>query len=36
MTTLFTDPRGWMMIGIGMTSLLVGLGVMGKMIKFDI
>jgi tight adherence protein B len=36
MTTLFTDPRGWMMIGIGMTSLLIGLGVMGKMIKFDI
>ena len=36
MSTLFTDPRGWVMIGIGMTSLLVGLGVMAKMIKFDI
>jgi tight adherence protein B len=36
MSTLFTDPRGWMMIGIGMTSLLIGLGVMSKMIKFEI
>jgi tight adherence protein B len=36
MSTLFTDPRGWVMIGIGMTSLLIGLGIMAKMIKFDI
>jgi tight adherence protein B len=36
MNTLFTDPRGWVMIGMGLTSLLVGLGVMSKMIKFDI
>ena len=33
---LFTDPRGWVMIGMGLTSLLVGLGVMSKMIKFEI
>jgi tight adherence protein B len=36
MNTLFTDPRGWVMIGIGLTSLLVGLGIMAKMIKFEI
>jgi tight adherence protein B len=36
MSTLFTDPRGWVMIGIGMTSLLIGLGIMAKMIKFEI
>jgi tight adherence protein B len=34
--TLFTDPRGWVMIGLGLTSLCVGIGVMSKMIKFDI
>jgi tight adherence protein B len=36
MNTLFTDPRGWVMIGIGLTSLLIGLGIMSKMIKFEI
>jgi tight adherence protein B len=36
MNTLFTDPRGWVMIGMGLTSLLVGLGVMSKMVKFEI
>jgi tight adherence protein B len=36
MSTLFTDPRGWVMIGIGLTSLLIGLGIMAKMIRFDI
>jgi tight adherence protein B len=36
MQTLFTDPRGWVMIGIGLTSLLMGIGVMSKMIKFEI
>ncbi len=36
MHTLFTDPRGWVMMGIGFSSLAVGLGVMTKMIKFDI
>jgi tight adherence protein B len=34
--SLFTDPRGWMMIGMGLTSLLIGIGVMAKMIKFEI
>jgi tight adherence protein B len=36
MNVLFTDPRGWVMIGIGLTSLLVGLAVMAKMIRFEI
>jgi tight adherence protein B len=36
MNTLFSDPRGWVMIGIGLTSLLIGLGVMSKMIRFEI
>jgi Flp pilus assembly CpaE family ATPase len=36
MSTLFTDPRGWVMIGIGLTSLLIGLGIMAKLIKFEI
>ena len=36
MNILFTDPRGWVMIGIGLTSLLIGLAVMAKMIRFDI
>jgi tight adherence protein B len=36
MNLLFTDPRGWMMIGIGLSSLLVGLAVMAKMIRFEI
>ena len=36
MNTLFTDPRGWVMIGIGLTSLLIGVGIMSKMIKFEI
>jgi tight adherence protein B len=35
-SALFTDPRGWVMIGIGLTSLTIGLGVMSKMIKFEI
>jgi tight adherence protein B len=36
MSTLWNDPRGWVMIGVGLTSLLIGLGIMAKMIKFDI
>ena len=36
MSTLFTDPRGWIMMGIGFTSLMIGFVVMSKMIKFDI
>ena len=33
---LFTDPRGWVMIGVGLTSLSVGMFVMSKMVKFEI
>ena len=36
MSTLFTDPRGWIMIGIGMTSLIIGLFIMSRMVKFEI
>jgi tight adherence protein B len=36
MNVLFTDPRGWVMIGVGLTSLLIGLAVMAKMIRFEI
>lgn len=36
MSTLFTDPRGWIMIGIGLTSLSIGLFVMSKMVRFEI
>ena len=36
MMRLFTDPRGWMMIGGGLTSLGLGIAVMAKMIKFEI
>jgi tight adherence protein B len=36
MSTLFTDPRGWVMMGMGFTSLAVGLGVMAKMVRFEI
>ena len=33
---LFVDPRGWVMIGMGLTSLTLGLGVMAKMVRFEI
>jgi tight adherence protein B len=36
MSVLFTDPKGWVMIGVGLTSLLIGLAVMAKMIRFEI
>ena len=36
MMRLFTDPRGWMMIGIGLTSMALGIAVMAKMIRFEI
>jgi tight adherence protein B len=36
MSALFTDPRGWVMIGVGLTSLSVGMFVMSKMVKFEI
>jgi tight adherence protein B len=36
MSVLFTDPRGWVMIGVGLASRLIGLAVMAKMIRFEI
>lgn len=33
---LFTDPRGLMMTGIGLFMMLLGSGVMYKMVKFEI
>jgi tight adherence protein B len=33
---LFNDPRGLMMVGAGLGSLLVGIGVMAKMVRFEI
>jgi tight adherence protein B len=33
---LFNDPRGLMMVGAGLFSLLIGIGVMAKMVRFEI
>lgn len=33
---LFTDPRGHVMVGIGALMLLTGIGVMAKMVRFEI
>ena len=33
---LFTDPRGWLLVGAGLTSMTLGLGVMAKMVRFEI
>ena len=33
---LFIDPRGHMLLGIGLCSFVVGIGVMIKMVKFEI
>jgi tight adherence protein B len=33
---LFTDPRGWFLLAGGLTSLGLGLGIMAKMIRFEI
>ena len=33
---LFVDPRGWMLLGAGLTSLGLGIGIMAKMIRFEI
>ena len=33
---LFIDPRGWMMLAVGLTSFVIGIGVMIKMVKFEI
>lgn len=34
--TLFHDPRGWVLIGAGMTSMTMGILVMAKMVRFEI
>ena len=34
--TLFTDPRGTVLVGIGLGFMVVGIGVMMKMVKFEI
>ncbi len=36
MSTLFVDPRGWIMIAIGLTSLAIGLFIMSRMVRFEI
>ena len=33
---LFTDPRGRMMLGAGLVTMLLGIAVMAKMVKFEI
>lgn len=33
---LFTDPRGMMMAAAGVTSMMIGIGVMAKMVRFEI
>lgn len=34
--TLFNDPRGLIMLGFGLTCLAVGVGIMWKMVRFEI
>lgn len=36
MSTLFVDPRGWIMIAIGLTSMTIGMFIMAKMVRFEI
>ena len=36
MDKLFTDPRGWAMMAMGFTSLTIGIGIMAKMVRFEI
>lgn len=33
---LFTDPRGLMMVGVGVVMILIGAGVMYKMVRFEV
>ncbi len=33
---LFTDPRGWLLVAGGLTSMALGLGVIAKMVRFEI
>jgi tight adherence protein B len=34
--TLFTDPRGWVMLACGFACYSLGIGIMWKMVKFEI
>jgi tight adherence protein B len=36
MSKLVTDPRGWLLIGIGLTMMSLGVLVMARMIRFEI
>jgi tight adherence protein B len=33
---LFTDDRGLVMVGFGLFSFMIGMGVMAKMVRFEI
>lgn len=33
---LFLDPRGWILLAAGVTSLGLGIGIMSKMVRFEI
>ena len=33
---LFTDPRGWLLVAGGLTSMTLGLAVIAKMVRFEI
>lgn len=33
---LFTDPKGWLLLIAGLTSLSLGAGIMAKMVRFEI
>ena len=33
---LFIDPRGWLLLGAGLSSLGIGIGIMCKMVRFEI
>lgn len=33
---LVIDPRGWLLLGIGLTSMTLGMAVMAKMVRFEI
>jgi tight adherence protein B len=35
-STLFTDPRGRIMVGVGLAWLSIGAGIMAKMVRFEI
>jgi Flp pilus assembly protein TadB len=33
---LYKDPRGLIMVGIGLCSYAIGIGTMAKMVRFEI